>query len=84
MYHDRFGFFLMTPIPESTGAAGPFSLISRGAVVACNSLSLATYLRGSVVDDEVHHEMHITLLELSNEVLDVLHCPVSGIDISIV
>ena len=43
-----------------------------------------SYLVGSVVDDEVHDEMHFSFFELDNQVLDIFQRPVRGIDVIVV
>ena len=38
----------------------------------------------SVVDNQVHHQSHVSLLELADQVVDILKTTVDGVDVFVV
>ena len=82
MYQDRLGLCFDDADSLNQGFCVGFSSSFPGA--HRRSVSAVTHLIRSVVDDEVHDEMHVSLIELDNQLLDILHRPVWGIDVVVV
>lgn len=47
-------------------------------------VSIDFYLTGSMIDDEIHDELHVAQLQLLDKTVYILHCTVWGMDIAIV
>ena len=50
---------------------------------SCKDLRFS-YLVGSVVNNQIHHQLHITALELGNQIINIIHSAVLFMDIAIV
>jgi len=42
------------------------------------------YLVRSVVDDKIHHELHVSLLELTNEFIDIFEFAEQWVDVFVI